>query len=96
MVVRVRFAKGPTLGNRRTEQGKKAAQAVAALLTPAALVASVLAMWRIAADLKFTNSFAIGSGVFSTWQAWLGAAVLLQLCSRVLNRFGRGGKAVTS
>ncbi len=67
-----------------------------ALLTPAALVASVLALWRIAADLNFTNSFAIPSGLFSHWQVWLAAAVGLQLCSRVLNRYGQGGDAATS
>jgi hypothetical protein len=59
-------------------------------------VASVLALWRIAADLNFANSFAIASGLFSHWQVWLAAAILLQLCSRVLNRYGRGGKAATS
>jgi hypothetical protein len=96
MVVRVRFAKGPTLGSRRTDRGKKLALILGALLSPAALVASVLAMWRIAADLNFTNSFAIASGLFSHWQVWLAAAVLLQVCSRVLNWYGRSGKAATS
>jgi len=66
---------------------------VAALLTPAALVASVLAIWRILAGMNWTNSFAIPSGLFSHWEVWLGAAVLLQLCSHLLNRYGRGGGA---
>lgn len=96
MVLRIRFAKGPKLGSKRTERNKKFALAAAALLTPAALVASVLALWRIAADLKVTNSFAIPTGLFSHWQVWLAAAALLQLCSRMLNRYGRGGKAATS
>jgi hypothetical protein len=96
MVVRIRFAKGPKLGSRRRERHKNTALAAAALLSPAALVASVLALWRIAADLNVTNSFAIASGLFSHWQVWLAAAALLQLCSRVLNRWGRSGKTVTS
>jgi hypothetical protein len=96
MVVRIRFGKGPPIGSRRTERNKKLALAAAALLTPAALVASVLAIWRIAADLKFTNSFAIPSGLFSHWQVWLAAAVVLQVCSRMLNRYGKGGSAATS
>ena len=95
MVVRIRFAKGPTLKKKRT-QNRKLAILGGALLTPAALVASMLAVWRIAADLKVTNSFAIPSGLFSHWQVWLGAAIALQLCSRVLNRYGRGGDAATS
>jgi hypothetical protein len=96
MVVRIRFEMGPRIGVKRTERNKKLALAAAALLTPAALVASVLAIWRIAADLKFTNSFAIPSGLFSHWQVWLAAAVALQLCSRMLNRYGKGGNAATS
>jgi hypothetical protein len=68
----------------------------AAFLTPLAALAFVLACWRIAADLSWTGSFAIPSGFFSHWQVWMGAAVLLQLCSRVLNRFGRNGGATAS
>jgi hypothetical protein len=96
MVVRIRFAMGPKLGSRSPERARQTALAAAALLTPAAVIASALAMWRIAADLKFTNSFAISAGLFSHWQVWLAAAAALQLCSRVLNRYGRGGDAATS
>src|SRR4051812_28771137 len=96
MVVRIRFAKGPTLGSRRTERNKRTALVFAALLSPAALVASVLALWRIGADLNVTNSFAIPSGLFPHWQVWLAAAALLQLCSRVLTGWGRAGRTATS
>jgi hypothetical protein len=96
MVVRIRFGKGPRIGSKRKERDKKLALAAAALLTPAALVASVLAIWRIAADLEFTNSFAIATGLFSHWQVWLAAAVALQVCSRMLNRYGKGGTTATS
>jgi hypothetical protein len=89
MVVRIRFANGPKLGQKR-QMDRRAAQLAAALLSPAALVAFLLAWWRIAADLSWTNSFAIPTGLFSHWQVWMAAAVLLQLCSRMLNRYGRG------
>ena len=69
---------------------------LAALLTPAALIASVLAAWRVAADLNFASRFAIPTGLFSHWQVWLGAAIGLQLCSRVLNRYGRGADQAAS
>ena len=95
MVVRIRFGRGPKLGSRRN-RNRKLALVAGALLTPAALVASVLAMWRIAADLKFANSFAIASGLFSHWQVWLVAAIALQLCSRVLNRYAKDDDAATS
>ena len=96
MLVRIRFEKRRTLGNRRPKPDRRIALAAAALLTPAALMASVLAAWRIAADLNFAGRFAIPSGLFSHWQVWLGAAVALQLCSRVLNRYGHGSDGATS
>ena len=94
MRVRIRFAKGTKLGSRGRQ--KRLALLAGSLLSPAAVAAWVLASWRIAADLKWANGFAISTGVFSYWQAWLGAGVLLQLCSRVLNRYGRGpGRAAS-
>lgn len=94
MVVRIRFARRPNLGKKRG-QHRRAALAIAALLTPAALMASALGFWRIAADLKWTNSFAIPSGLFSHWQVWLGGAAVLQLCSYALNRYGRSGRTAS-
>jgi TRAP-type C4-dicarboxylate transport system permease small subunit len=95
MVIRIRFGKGPKIGVRR-RKNRRAALMLSALLTPAAAMALALACWRIAADLNWTSSFAIPSGLFSHWQAWLGAAVLLQVVARVLNRYARNGDAATS
>ena len=95
MVVRIRFGRGLKISKKPRKQ-RQVALAFAALLTPSAVLASVLAIWRIAADMNWTNSFAIPSGLFSHWQVWLGAALLLQLCSRVLNRYGHGGDTATS
>jgi TRAP-type C4-dicarboxylate transport system permease small subunit len=95
MVIRIRFGKGPKIGVRRRKT-RRAALMLSALLTPAAAMALALACWRIAADLNWTSSFAIPSGLFSHWQAWLGAAVLLQVVARVLNRYARNGDAATS
>jgi hypothetical protein len=95
MVVRIRFGKGPKVARKRGKN-QRVALAVAALLTPAAFTASVLALWSIAAGLNWTNSFAFPTGIFSHWQVWLAAAVGLQLCARVLNRYGKGGGQATS
>jgi hypothetical protein len=95
MVVRIRFGKGPRLSGKR-RRIRRVAVMVAALLTPAALVTAALALWRVAADLNWTNRFAIPSGLFSHWQVWLGGAILLQLCAHMLNRYGRGGDAAPS
>jgi hypothetical protein len=58
-------------------------------------MASVLGFWGIAADLHLAAEFAIRSGPLAHWQPWLGAAALLQFCSYLLNRYGRGGDVTT-
>jgi len=89
MLVRIRFGKGLPVSSKRAKN-RRLAQGVAVLLKPAALVALVLACWRIAADFNWTGGFAIASGLFSHWQVWLGGAAVLQLCSYALNRYGKG------
>ncbi|HYW42359.1 MAG TPA: hypothetical protein VE959_05855 [Bryobacteraceae bacterium] len=95
MLVRIRFRKGCWL-DRRGGEDRRVALAFAALLTPAAALAGVFALWRLAADLKWTSQFVIPSGLFSHWQVWVVAAGLLELCSHLLNRYGRGRNATTS
>jgi hypothetical protein len=95
MLVRIRFGKGPQV-ERKARKNRRVALAVAAMLTPAALMAAALGVWRIAADLSWTGSFAISSGLFSHWQVWLGGAALLQLASRLLARYGRAGDSAAS
>ena len=94
MVVRIRFGPAPVVGTRR-KKNQRAAVALAALLTPAAVTALVLGIWRIAADLKWTQSFAIPSGLFSHWQVWLGGAAVMQLCSFGLNRYGKSDRTAS-
>jgi hypothetical protein len=67
-----------------------------ALLTPAAFLAAVLGVWRIAADLNIAGSFAISSGLFSHWQVWLGSAAVLELCAHILNRYGKRNSSLPS
>ena len=88
MVVRIRFGKGPRI-DRKRKKNQSVALALSALLTPGALMAFSLAFWRLGADLKWTGAFAISNGIFSHWQVWMVSAVVLQLCSHFLNRYGR-------
>lgn len=94
MVIRIRFGRGPQVAKKRRRK-QRVASGLGALLTPAAAMALGLALWRIAADLNWTNSFAIPSGLFSHWQVWLGAAILLELGSRKLSRYGKKGDTAT-
>lgn len=89
MVVRIRFGKGPRV-ERKPRKNRRLALAFASLLTPAALMACSLGLWRIAADLNWTGAFAIGSGLFSHWQVWIVSGIVLQIFSRILNHYGRG------
>jgi hypothetical protein len=95
MVVRIRFARGPKLVPGK-KHNQRLAVAVASLLTPVAVMASVLACWRVAADLDLAGSFAIPTGPFSHWQFWLGTAIALQICSRLLNKYAKRGTTAVS
>jgi hypothetical protein len=95
MIVRIRFGRGAKV-DKHGRNGHKLALGLAALLTPAAVLATVLGLWRIAADLNWTGSFAIPTGLFSHWQVWLGMAVLLQLGARLLNRYGKSEDTAAS
>lgn len=88
MVVRIRLKRGPKV-RRTRRKNRHVALASAALLTPAAVVAFVLAMWRLGADIGFTSSFAIHNGIFSHWLVWLAIAVAVQFLAVLLNRYGK-------
>jgi hypothetical protein len=93
MVVRIRLGTFPRRGALSSKK-RHVAQGIASLLTPAALMASILGFWRIGADFHWMSSFAIPSGWLSHWQVWLGGAALLQLCAYALNRYGKPGRTV--
>jgi len=95
MIVRIQFGTGPRVAKTKGKN-RGLALAAAALLMPACVLSFVLAVWRLAADMNWANSFAIPTGLFSHWQVWLGAAAGLQGCSYVLNRYGQGGGRATS
>jgi hypothetical protein len=94
MVVKIRFQYGPRV-SRRGRKNRHLALAAAALLTPAALTACALALWRLAADLHMAGPFAISEGLFSHWQVWFAAAILIQLMAIFLNRYGSGQPVVS-
>ena len=95
MVVRIRFARGPRV-TREGRKNQRIAAAAAALLTPAAVMALALGMWRIGADLNVASRFFIEAGPLSHWQVWLAAAALLQLCSHYLSRYGKSKDPATT
>ena len=73
----------------KRRKNQHVALAMASLLTPAAVMACVLTLWRLAADLNATGQFPITDGLFSHWQVWVTVAATLQFCAIVLNRYGK-------
>jgi len=94
MVVRIRFGTGPKV-EREGRRNKRLAMAFASFLTPAAVMAAALGIWRLAVDPHWASDFAIREGLFSHWQVWFGFAGLLQTGSYLLNRYGRAGSKGT-
>jgi hypothetical protein len=88
MVVRIRFGRGRQV-QRSKGKNRRLALALSSLLTPGAVMASALGVWRLAADMRWTGEFGIATGLFSHWQVWLGFATLLQYVAWILNRYGR-------
>ena len=95
MIVRIRFGQGSHVG-RTPRKNRRVAAALGSLLVPVAFMASVLGVWRLAADLKITGDFAIANGLFSHWQVWIASAVVLAFTARLLNRYGRGDDTAVS
>jgi hypothetical protein len=93
MVVKIRLSSGRKV-QKKPRKNQHVALALAALITPASVMALVLASWRLAADLKFTSQFPITDGLFSHWQVWLAAGVALQGCAVLLNRYGKSEAAL--
>ena len=89
MMVRIKLQQGPPI-QKKTGKNRLVASAIGTLLVPAALMAYVLGIWRLASDLGMAGEFAI-SGIFSHWQVWIALAALLHIASSSLSRYGSGG-----
>ena len=91
MNVRIRLPRGVPVD---TKIGKNRHMALtfATLLVPGAMMASILALWRLAADLSYANRFAISEGLFSHWAPWAAIAIGLGLAAQRLNHYGRSGR----
>ena len=79
MLVRLSPAGAPGLIQAFKSKNHEMAPLFRYLLKPVALVAYVLSIWRLGADLNWTGDFFIANGLFSHWQVWLALAVATQL-----------------
>jgi hypothetical protein len=59
---------------------------VSALMGPAIFSAYALALWSLASNLGWTDTFMFQNGPLSNWLVWLGIAVLVNLAASILKR----------
>jgi hypothetical protein len=69
---------------RTVASSAQAADVLVALVTPSALVAFVMGLWRLTADLGWTETFPISTGFFSHWLVWIALAIGLKFGASVL------------
>jgi hypothetical protein len=72
---------------------EESADLLVALLSPASVIALVLGLWRLTADLDWTGSFLIPQGFFSHWQVWFALAIALKLGASALAPFSARARA---
>jgi hypothetical protein len=62
----------------------QAADVLVALVTPSAVIALVMGLWRLTADLDWTDTFPISTGFFSHWQVWIALSIGLKFGASAL------------
>jgi hypothetical protein len=73
-----------SLARRTVEASAQAADVLVALVTPSAVIAFVMGLWRLTADLGWTETFPIVTGFFSHWIVWVALAIGLKFGASVL------------
>jgi hypothetical protein len=59
---------------------------VSALMGPAVVSAYAVALWSLAANFGWTDSFMFTSGALSNWLIWLSLAILVHVAASILRR----------
>jgi hypothetical protein len=89
MVVRIRFRRGPRV-ERRKGKNSRIAWIAAGLLTLGSVACLVLGLWRLGIDFGWTANFVFpDDSVFSHWQIWFTASLLIQTVAWKLNQYGK-------
>jgi hypothetical protein len=84
MVIRIRLRTRHSIVDLQSQ----IALALAALFAPSAVLAVTVCFWSFAAELGLIGEFYVRAGIFSHWQVWLVAAVILLLSARLLASYG--------
>ena len=65
---------------------------VSALMGPAVVSVYALAVWSLAANLGWTDTFVFSTGPLSNWLVWLAIAILVNLAAGILRRHTQSEK----
>jgi hypothetical protein len=65
---------------------------LAALMGPAVFCVYAFAVWSLAGNLGWTDTFVFPSGPLSNWLIWVGIAILVSLAAGVLKRHAKSEK----
>lgn len=90
MIVRIQLGAGRRV-QRNPGKNRHLAFACGALLLPAACMAYVFSLWRLASDMGLLHESGV-TGLLSHWQVPMGVAVFLHATASILNRYGRHGE----
>jgi hypothetical protein len=62
---------------------------VAVLMGPAVFSVYAFAVWALAGNLGWSDSFVFASGPLSNWIIWIGAAILIHAAATILKKHTR-------
>jgi hypothetical protein len=74
------------LGIWATETAQQFGALLSALMGPAVFSSYGFAVWSLADNLGWTNTFVFHNGPLSNWLIWLGFAILINVASSILRR----------
>jgi hypothetical protein len=69
-----------------TDTAQQFGALLSALMGPAVFSSYMFAVWSLADNLGWTDSFVFHNGPLSNWLIWLGFAILLNLAATILRR----------
>jgi hypothetical protein len=75
---------GQAIESVRDAVEKQLSSLLVVVLTPASMLALVFGLWRVSADVGWTEDFIIPSGLFSHWQVWIALALALKFAGTSL------------
>ncbi len=72
-----------------TDTAQEFGALVAALMGPAVFSGYAFAVWSLAANLGWTNTFLFTSGPLSNWLVWLTIAIMVNVAASILKKHTR-------